>query len=215
MERVLEKIDYRNIFKYFEEISNIPRGSGNNQKISDYLVKFAVDRGLKVYQDKALNVVIYKDATPGLEDVPGIIIQAHMDMVCEKDEDSNHDFENDGLELLIEDGYVMANKTTLGADDGIGVAYALAILEETRLKHPAIEVLITTDEETGMDGAEQLDPSVIKGKYLLNLDSEDEGIILSSCAGGLRTDCSMPITRENKFANIIEITTLNKKNKKV
>ena len=206
MEKMLEQIDYRNIFKYFEEISNIPRGSGNNRKISDYLVKFAVERGLKYYQDEALNVIIYKEASQGLEDVPGIIIQGHMDMVCEKDEDSNHNFETDGIELLIEDGYITANKTTLGADDGIGVAYALAILDEENLKHPAIEVLITTDEETGMDGAEALDASKLSGKYLINLDSEDEGIILSSCAGGLRSDCSMPITRDVKNGVEVEVT---------
>ena len=163
MERVLESIDYKNIFKYFEEISRIPRGSGNNKKISDYLVKFAVMHDLKYVQDEALNVIIYKDATPGLEDVPGIIIQGHMDMVCEKDADSDHDFENDSLELMIEDGNITANGTTLGADDGIGVAYALAILEDENLKHPAIEVLITTDEEVGMDGAIALDASLIHG----------------------------------------------------
>ena len=198
MERVLEKIDYKNIFKYFEEICNIPHGSGNNKKISDYLVKFAVDRGLKYHQDEALNVIIYKDATEGMEDVPGIIIQGHMDMVCEKDADSNHDFEIDPLELMIEDGWITANKTTLGADDGIGVAYALALLDEENMRHPSIEVLITTDEETGMDGAEALDASKLSGKYLINLDSEDEGIILSSCAGGLRSDCNMPIDREER-----------------
>ncbi|MBE5936264.1 MAG: aminoacyl-histidine dipeptidase [Lachnospiraceae bacterium] len=196
MERVLENIDYRNIFKYFEEICNIPHGSGNNKKISDYLVRFAVDRGLEYYQDEALNVIIYKPASEGMEDVPGVIIQGHMDMVCEKDSDSNHNFEEDPLELIIEDGWIKANKTTLGADDGIGVAYALAILDEKNMKHPAIEVLITTDEETGMDGAEALDGSKIKGKYLMNLDSEDEGVILSSCAGGLRTDCTMPVERQ-------------------
>ena len=205
MERVLENIDYKNIFKYFEEICNIPHGSGNNKKISDYLVKFAVDRGLRYYQDEALNVIIYKDATEGMEDVPGIIIQGHMDMVCEKDADSNHDFEVDPLELLIEDGWITANKTTLGADDGIGVAYALALLDEENMKHPAIEVLITTDEETGMDGAEALDASKLSGKYLINLDSEDEGIILSSCAGGLRSDCNMPIDRENKDVALFEV----------
>lgn len=205
MNRVLENIDYKNIFKYFEEISNIPRGSGYNKKISDYLVKFAVERGLRYVQDEALNVIIYKEATEGMENVPGIIIQGHMDMVCEKDEDSDHDFEHDGLELIIENGYIHANKTTLGADDGIGVAYGLAILDDETIKHPAIEVLITTDEETGMDGAEALDPSLIHGKYLINLDSEDEGIILSSCAGGLRTDCSMPISREEKHGEVIEL----------
>ena len=205
MERVLESIDYKNIFKYFEEISRIPRGSGNNKKISDYLCKFAAMHNLKYVQDEALNVIIYKDATPGLEDVPGIIIQGHMDMVCEKDPDSEHDFENDALELIIEDGNITANGTTLGADDGIGVAYALAILEDDSLKHPAIEVLITTDEEVGMDGAIALDASLIHGKYLINLDSEDEGTILSSCAGGLTTDCTMPINRISKEGIVFNI----------
>lgn len=205
MERVLESIDYKNVFKYFEEISNIPRGSGYNKKISDYLVRFSIERGLDFVQDDALNVVIYKPATKGLETVPGIILQGHMDMVCEKDDDVEHDFENEGIELIIKDGNITANGTTLGADDGIGVAYALAVLDDDNLRHPNLEVLITTDEEVGMDGAIALDASLIKGKYLINLDSEDEGTILSSCAGGLTTDCSMPINRESKSGIVFNI----------
>lgn len=196
MSNVLAKIDYKNIFKYFEEISAIPRGSGNMQAISDYLVSFAKEHNLRYIQDDVLNVIMFKEATSGYEDAPAVILQGHMDMVCEKESWSNHDFEKDGLELVIDGDYIRANGTTLGGDNGIAVAYALAILSDDSLKHPALEVIITTDEETGMDGVIGLDPAPFKAKYMLNLDSEDEGIILCSSAGGLSGTVTLPLSYE-------------------
>lgn len=197
MSNVLEGIDYKNIFKYFEEISAIPRGSGNMQAISDYLVAFAKEHKLEYIQDEVLNVVMIKEATSGYENAPAVILQGHMDMVCEKESWSNHDFEKDGLELVIDGDYVRANGTTLGADNGIAVAYALAILSDDTLKHPRLEVIITTDEETGMDGVIGLDTTSLKAKYMLNLDSEDEGVILCSSAGGLNGTVTLPLQYEN------------------
>lgn len=190
---VLEKLEPQKVFKYFEEMSMIPRGSGNEKEISDYLVKFAKDRNLEVVQDSALNVIITKVATKGYENVPGVILQGHMDMVCEKNKETKHDFEKDPLKLRIDGDYIYATDTTLGADNGIAVAYALAILDDDSIAHPLLQVLVTTDEETGMGGAMNLDPTVIKGKYLLNLDSEEEGKFLVSCAGGLRTKVNLGI----------------------
>lgn len=197
MSKVLEKIDYKNIFKYFEEISEIPRGSGNMQAISDYLVSFAKEHNLEYIQDKFLNVIMIKEATSGYENAPAVIIQGHMDMVCEKDSSSNHDFEKEGLELVIDGDYIRANGTTLGGDDGVAVAYALAILSDDTLKHPRLEVVITTDEETGMDGVIGLDTTPLKAKYMLNIDSEDEGVILCSSAGGLNGTVTLPLQYED------------------
>lgn len=190
---MLECIDYKKVFYYFEKISSIPRGSKNNQEISDYLVSFAKENNLSYIQDKALNVVIIKEASAGYEAVPSVMIQGHMDMVCEKDSDSNHDFTKQGLDLKIDGDYIYAEGTTLGGDDGIAVAYALAILSDSTLKHPRLEVVITTDEEIGMDGAIALDCTQLKSKYLLNIDSEDEGIVLTSCAGGMTSTCTLPL----------------------
>ena len=172
------------VFYYFEEISNIPRGSGNTKAVSDYCVNFAKERGLYVRQDELNNVVIKKSATDGNENKPGVIIQGHLDMVAEKDSDSTHDFMKDPIELIVDGDYITANKTTLGADDGIAVAVALALLDDNTVKHPELEIIFTVDEETGMYGAMGLDMSDINGKYLLNLDSEDDGIITVGCAGG-------------------------------
>ena len=172
--KVLENLQPAKVFKYFEEMSMIPRGSGNEKGISDYLVNFAKERNLEVIQDEALNVIIKKKASKGYENAPGVIIQGHMDMVCEKTKESTHDFMKDPLQLRVEGDNVYATNTTLGADNGIAVAYALAILDDDSISHPALEVLVTTDEETGMGGAMALDGSLINGKYLLNRDSEEE-----------------------------------------
>ncbi|GKX65109.1 aminoacyl-histidine dipeptidase [Inconstantimicrobium mannanitabidum] len=203
--RVLEKLEPQKVFKYFEEMSMIPRGSGNEKEISDYLVKFAKDRNLEVVQDSALNVIITKPASKGYENVPGVILQGHMDMVCEKNKDTQHDFEKDPLKLRIDGDYVYATDTTLGADNGIAVAYALAILDDDSIEHPMLQVLVTTDEETGMGGAMNLDPTVIKGKYLLNLDSEEEGKFLVSCAGGLRTKVNLGINFTDAARKLVKI----------
>ena len=156
------------VFYYFEEISNIPRGSGNNTAISSYLVSFAKEHNLKYRQDEAENVIIWKEATKGYEDRPTVILQGHMDMVCEKELDSPHDFTSEGLELEMEGDFISAKGTTLGGDDGIAIAYALAILADDSIVHPPLEIVITTDEETGMDGAIALNPSDLKGKYFIN-----------------------------------------------
>ncbi|NUU97502.1 aminoacyl-histidine dipeptidase [Marinitoga sp. 1138] len=190
---VLDGLKPEKVFKFFEEISMIPRCSGNEKAISDYLVKFAKERNLEYIQDDALNVIIKKPATPGYENVPGVIIQGHIDMVCEKTSDSNHDFSKDPLKLQIDGDFIKATNTTLGADNGIAVAYALAILDSDDIEHPYIEVLMTTEEETGMGGANALDPELLKGKVLLNIDSEEEGIFYVSCAGGLRDIITLPI----------------------
>lgn len=195
MNSILKEKDYKKVFHYFTEISAVPRGSKNNTAISNYLVQFAKDRNLEYYQDEYENVVIIKEATAGYENAPAIMIQGHMDMVCEKANDCDHDFTTEGIELYVTDDYIHADRTTLGADNGIAVAYALALLDDESLQHPRLEVLITTDEEVGMDGAIGLDVSNLQGKYLLNLDSEDEGTILTSSAGGLTGTANIPIKR--------------------
>ena len=181
---------------FFKEMNKIPRGSGNEKAVSDWLVKFAKDRNLEVIQDEALNVIIKKDASKGYEDAPTIILQGHMDMVCEKNQDTEHDFEKDPIDFIIEGDFIRANGTTLGADNGIAVAYALAILDSTDIAHPALEVLITTEEETGMGGALALNPEHLKGRILINIDSEEEGVLLVSCAGGVRARVVVPVEFE-------------------
>ena len=182
---MLEGIDSTKVFEYFEQISRIPRGSGNNTAISNYLVEFAKEHKLEYKQDSCENVIIWKKASKGQEDKPVVILQGHMDMVCEKEAGCDHDFTKEPLDLQMDGDFIYAKGTTLGGDDGIAIAYALAILADETIVHPALEVVITTDEETGMDGAIGLDTSVLKGSYLLNLDSEEEGTILTSCAGGM------------------------------
>lgn len=175
------------VFKNFERISRIPRGSGNEKEISDYLVQFAKNLNLEVIQDKALNVIIKKPASAGYENSPTVIIQGHMDMVCEKNGDKVHDFKKDPIELVVKEDFIYANGTTLGADDGIAVAYAMTLLEDNTIEHPALEIFITTDEESGMTGAIAVSKENIKGRILINLDNEEEGYLLVSCAGGIRT----------------------------
>ena len=183
---VLEKLEPSRVFYYFEELTKIPHGSHNTKQISDYLVSFAKEHNLKYRQDEANNVIIWKAASAGYENAPTVILQGHCDMVCEKTPGSVHDFTKDPLELLIDGDYVTAKDTTLGGDDGIAVAYSLAILEDNTLKHPALEVVITADEEVGLLGAAALDMSDLKGTYLINMDSEEEGSLCVGCAGGLR-----------------------------
>lgn len=197
----LEKLTEEKIFKHFNEISKIPRGSGNEKAISDYLLNFGKSLGLESIQDEANNIIIKKPAAKGYENAPGVIIQGHMDMVCEKNKDTVHDFEKDPIKLIIKDDFIYADGTTLGGDDGIAVAYAMAVLEDNTIKHPAIEVLITTDEEQGMTGAMAVDPKHLNGKIVLNLDNEEEGHLLVSCAGGIRTKSSIKIDWESPEAD--------------
>ena len=202
---VLSELKPKKVFEFFEEICRIPHGSGNTKAISDYLVEFAKARNLRWYQDESDNVVIYKDAAPGYEDAPVVILQGHSDMVAEKAPDSLHDFEKDGLKLMIEGDYVTAQDTTLGGDDGIAVAYMMAILDDNTLKHPALECVITSDEEIGLLGAGALDCSVLNGKYLLNLDSEEEGYLWVSCAGGLTGTTELPVDYQEFEGEVVEV----------
>lgn len=200
---VLKDLQPVEVFRYFEELSQIPRGSGNEKEVSDYLVAFAKEHNLEVIQDKALNVVIKKKATTGYENSPAVIIQGHMDMVCEKNGDTEHDFEKESLKLRVIDDMVYATGTTLGADNGIAVAMGLAILASNEISHPAIELVCTTEEETGMDGAASLDPKNVEGKVLINIDSEEEGTFLVSCAGGLTAKTIIPVVLEDADKNLV------------
>lgn len=193
MNRVLNDLQPSLVFKYFEEISQIPRGSKNEKGISDYLRNFGESLGLETIQDDSLNIIIRKPATPGYENAPGVVLQGHMDMVCEKNKSTNHDFMKDPIKLRIDGDYVYATDTTLGADNGIAVAMGLAILASNDIAHPALELLVTVDEEAGMTGAMALDGSLVKGKYILNLDSEEEGYLLVSCAGGVTALSTLPV----------------------
>ena len=203
---ILQSLEPKKVFEYFEAISNIPRGSGNEKGISDYLLNFGKSLGLESIQDKALNVIIKKPGTKGYENAPTVIIQGHMDMVCEKNNGVEHDFEKDPLKLRIVDDYIYATDTTLGADNGIAVDYAMAILASNDIPHPPIEVLITTDEETGMSGAMAINKEHIDGKILINLDNEEEGYLLVSCAGGIRSTATLNIEKQDiKDKKLIKI----------
>lgn len=193
---VLSELEPYGVFYFFEEISKIPRGSYHERAVSDYLVEFAKKRNLKVYQDNLYNVVMLVPASAGREQEDPLILQGHMDMVCEKKPDADIDMETDGLLLQIEGDYVTAKDTTLGGDDGIAVAYMLAIADDDTISHPPLEYIITVSEEVGMEGANRIDLSMLKGSRMLNLDSEEEGIFLSSCAGGLSTQSVLPVARE-------------------
>ena len=184
----IEKLYPEKVFHYFAEISKIPRASKKEKEISDWLVKFAKERKLKVIQDEHYNVIIKKKATEGYEDFSPLILQGHMDMVWEKNKDTEFDFSTQGIELVIDGDFLKANGTTLGADNGIAVAYALAILDSDDIKHPALEVVITTDEEDGMSGVVNLDFDEFDGKTLINLDTEEYGEVYVSSAGGTRTE---------------------------
>ncbi|WP_251860236.1 aminoacyl-histidine dipeptidase [Clostridium sp. Marseille-Q2269] len=202
---MLENLQPKSVFHFFEELTKIPHGSGDEKRISDYLVNFAKERNLEVIQDEVLNVIIRKPATKGYENAPTVIIQGHMDMVCEKIKESDHDFEKDPLKLRIEGDHLYATGTTLGGDDGIAVAYGLAVLDSKDIEHPSIELLATTSEETGMNGAMGLDTSKLKGKILLNIDSEEEGIFLASCSGGVNPIVSIPTEYEKVTGKCIDI----------
>ena len=218
---VLDNYEPKAVWKFFEEFSKIPHGSGNTKEISDYVVKFAEDRGLKYRQDESNNVVIFKDATEGFENSDPVILQGHIDMVAVKDEGVDKDLEKDHIDLEIiqaddtkdceglkgvfkHDEWVTAKGTTLGGDDGIAVAYMLAILDSDDIKHPALECVFTSDEEIGMIGATALDASDLKGKVLLNADSQHEGKFVVGCAGGVIVEGAIPINKEPITPYVIE-----------
>ena len=195
-ERKLQGLEPESVFRYFEEICAIPHGSRNTKAISDYLVSFAKAHGLRYRQDESNNVVIFAPGTCGLEDHESVILQGHMDMVCEKDASCPLDMAVDGLDVTHDGCCIFAKGTTLGGDDGIAVAYALAILDDNTIAHPPLEVIVTVDEEIGMLGAAAMDLADVKGRTMLNLDSEDEGIFTVSCAGG--ATCTVSLNAERK-----------------
>lgn len=179
------------VFEFFKEISNIPRPSGKEEQISNYIINFAIERNLKYISDKYNNVVIFKEATKGYEDNSSIILQSHMDMICAKTRDSNHNFNTDPLELIEYEDYIKANNTTLGADNGIGVAIALSILDDNNLKHPKLEVIFTTEEETTMNGAKYIDVSMLNSKKMICLDNMYEDELWIGCASSHEWTCSL------------------------
>ena len=202
----LSGLEPQSVFGYFEKLCSIPHGSGNTKAISDYLVSFANDHNLKYIQDELNNVILFAPGTCGYEEHQPVIIQGHMDMVCEKDADCPIDMECQGLDITHDDQWVFANGTTLGGDNGIAVAYILALLADTSIPHPPIEAVITVDEETGMYGAAGIDLSMLKGRTLINADSEDEGIFTVSCAGGARGTITLPVTRRAVYGPCIKLT---------
>lgn len=207
--RILEGLAPEKVFYYFEELTKIPHGSGNTTAISNYCVEFAKERSLEYYQDEFENVIIIKPATAGYENSKSVMLQGHLDMVNEKLPDSNHDFDNDPLKLMIEGDWITADGTTLGGDDGIAIAYALAILDSDDLEHPRLECVFTTDEEVGLTGANNLDCSNLKAEYMINIDSEDEGIFLASCAGGIRYNITLPVERVEREGLLVEFKLKN------
>jgi dipeptidase D len=193
MKDVLNGLKPEAVFRNFETLTRIPRGSGNEKAVSDYLVQFAKDLKLEVIQDPSMNVIIKKPATKGYESSKSVILQGHMDIVTVKSDELEFDFEKDPIPLVVDGDYIRTSGTTLGADNGIAVAMAMAILEANDLEHPELTVLITVEEETGMGGVLNLEQGLIKGDILINIDSEEEGIFLASCAGGVRNAVSLPI----------------------
>jgi len=201
----LAGLEPASVFAYFEEICGIPHGSRNTKQISDYLVAFAKTHDLRYIQDQVNNVILFQEGTCGMEDHEPVILQGHMDMVCEKDADCPIDMATEGLDVTHDGKYVFAKGTTLGADNGIAVAYALAILADKTIPHPPLEVIITVDEEIGMLGADAIDLSMLKGKKLLNLDSEEEGIFTVSCAGGCRATITLNVDRRAVYGPCIRL----------
>ena len=204
---ILEHLEPRGVFRFFEEMCAIPHGSANTKAVSDWLMAFARERGLEAYQDQLNNVIIIKEATADYENAPAVILQGHMDMVCEKAPDCEKDMEKEGLDLAVDGDTVYARGTTLGGDDGIAVAMALALLDADDIPHPRLEAVFTVDEEIGMLGAVGMeDVSMLRGRRMLNLDSEVEGVFTVSCAGGNLTKCTLPVRRETFGAEFLTVT---------
>ncbi len=202
---VLDQLEPKNVFRFFEEMCAIPHGSYNTKAVSDWCVAFAKARGLEHYQDEMNNVILIKEASAGYEETEPVILQGHLDMVCEKAPGCEKDMDREGLDLAVEGDYIYAEGTTLGGDDGIAVAMALAALDDDSLPHLRLEVILTTEEEVGMDGAMALDVSPIRGRKMLNLDSEAEGIFTVSCAGGSMAACGLPVARAPFGGDILRV----------
>ena len=209
--KMIDVRDYPNIstpMSFFEAISKIPRGSGNTRGIADYLVGFAKERGLFVKRDGADNVIIKKAATVGLESRPTVVLQGHTDIVAEKVAGCLKDMEKEGVDIYRDGDSIRARGTTLGADDGVAVAYMLALLDSRDIPHPAIEAVFTSDEETGLIGAKAICPEDISGRIMINLDSGEDGIFTAGCAGGIRADVSLPIKRDGKVNTAYSLSLL-------
>lgn len=202
---VLAGLEPRSVFHYFEQICRIPHGSGNVEAISDYLKKFAEERNLYCIQDRLGNVIMIREASPAYKEEPPYILQAHMDMVAVAAPGAKIDMARDPLKLRVADGKIFAEDTSLGGDDGIGVAYCLALLDAEELSLPRLEVVLTVDEETGMEGATGIDLSMLQGRRMINLDQEEEGIFITSCAGGARVDVAIPLEEEKAGQGMVQL----------
>ena len=205
MEYLIKGYEPACLFRFFEEICAIPHGSRNEEKIADYLVEFAKEHEIEYIRDESNNVIFFQEGTCGLENHAPVIIQGHSDMVCEKDADCAIDMATEGLDVTHDGQYVFARGTTLGGDDGIALAYALAILADKSIPHPPLEVVITVDEEIGMLGADAIDLSMLKGRTLINIDSEEEGIFTVSCAGGCRATLTLDVERRAVYGPCIRL----------
>lgn len=203
---VIENLEPKTVWKHFDEIRKIPRCSKHEEKIREYIIEFAKHHNLKYKTDKSGNIVIAKSARPGMGNKPVVILQGHMDMVCEKNSDVEHDFAKDPIKLKREGDILTADGTTLGADNGIGLAISLAILEDTTLAHGPIEALFTVDEETGLTGAFALESNMLTGRIMLNLDSEDFGVVTVGCAGGGDSKIELPIETQPINGNLESVT---------
>ena len=193
------------VMGYFEKICSIPHGSGNTKGISDYLVSFAREQGLRYIQDENNNVIIFQNGTPGYEDHPPVILQGHMDMVCEKETDCPIDMQSQGVDVTHNGEIVYANGTTLGGDNGIAVAYALALLADKSIPHPPLEILLTVDEEVGMLGAASVDTSAMKGRLMINIDTATEGNFTVSCAGGATVAITLPVSKHAVYGPCVRL----------
>lgn len=205
--KVLQGLEPASVFGFFEEICNIPHISHHEQEISDYCVQFAKDRGLYYEQDELGNVIIIKEATEGYETVAPVILQGHLDMVGDKLPECPIDMEKEPIKVMVDGEFLTADGTTLGGDDGIAVAYGLALLDAKDIPHPRLEVVLTVSEEVGLEGATGIDLSCCKAKRLINIDSEEEGVFTAGCAGGMRADCRIPVETEVKKGVVCELKT--------
>lgn len=205
--KVLQGLEPASVFGFFEEICNIPHISYHEKELSDFCVNFAKERGLYYEQDKLGNVIIIGEATPGYEDAEPVMVQGHLDMVGDKIPTCTIDMEKEPIKLVVDGDYLTADGTTLGGDDGIAVAYGLALLDAKDIPHPRLEVVLTVSEEVGLLGATDIDLSCCKAKRLINIDSEEEGVFTAGCAGGLRADCVIPSETEAKKGVVCEIKT--------
>lgn len=194
--RVLTGLEPQAVWRFFEDICAIPHESGNMEPINRYCIQFAEERNLRYQKDEMGNLILFKEASPGYEEEPTLILQGHLDMVCEKEPGCAIDFAKDGLSLIVEGDMIRADGTTLGGDDGIAVALILAVLDDDTIAHPRLEAVLTAEEEVGLRGAMRMDVAALRGKRMINIDSEREGVIMAGCSGGITIVCNVPVHRE-------------------